>query len=218
MSAEGSPTGLCPDCRQPVQPGIRICPNCKAFQDWRRYVAIGQTNLALLVALFSVLTTLVTVTFPLLQPRGADIKFLLESMSADTLTILARNDGRSGGVVQLDSVNIAETGNQPELRALWFSPIHTGSYVGVAKEERITVPIQRNDNPPVGQIVCDFLAKTKALREYRAKKITQTDVLGRLTCTLKAKHTGFYSAVGEFETKIDCPRIEPLHLCWGDDE
>jgi hypothetical protein len=91
----------CPDCRQPVPLDAKICPSCKAYRNWRRYITVGQTNLALLVALFSVITTLATIGVPMLRTKGSDISVLLDSASPDQAVFIARNDGRSGGVLHM---------------------------------------------------------------------------------------------------------------------
>lgn len=92
----------CPDCQEPVPYKVRICPNCKAYQDWRRYVGMSQTNLALLVALVSVSTTLLNVSLPLLRSASSDIQVLFEGMSDTDATFIVRNEGRSGGVLHVD--------------------------------------------------------------------------------------------------------------------
>jgi RNA polymerase subunit RPABC4/transcription elongation factor Spt4 len=84
----------CRDCRQVVPGGARVCPNCKAFQDWRRFIAIGQTNLALLAAVISVATTFITVGVPFLNQQGEPIEVIWEHTSETQISLVARNTGK----------------------------------------------------------------------------------------------------------------------------
>jgi len=132
------PTGhLCNDCRQPVPSKAKICPNCNAYQDWRRYVAVGQTNLALLVAAFSVLTTLFTVGLPFYLSRGSDIRLLLEKAADSNVTFLVRNDGRSGGVVTFLTFIAEDKGSGSQDQKYIFQFKHGGTYVEAGKELRV---------------------------------------------------------------------------------
>jgi hypothetical protein len=65
-------------------------------------VGISQLNLALLVALFSVLTTLITIGVPFFQPRKSNINLVLDGSEQERVTFIARNDGRTGGVIHIE--------------------------------------------------------------------------------------------------------------------
>ena len=91
----------CRECGQLVPYGARICPSCKTYQDWRRYISIGQSSLPLLVALISVLTTFFSIGLPLLRSHDADVKILYENSSGTQDMFFFRNDGRSGALVRI---------------------------------------------------------------------------------------------------------------------
>lgn len=61
----------CPECFETLPFKARICPSCRSFQDWRRYVSIGQINIALLVALLSIATALTALIPQALKDSGA---------------------------------------------------------------------------------------------------------------------------------------------------
>lgn len=46
----------CWACRTPLKKRQKICLECNSWQDWRRHISISNTSLALLIALFSVVT------------------------------------------------------------------------------------------------------------------------------------------------------------------
>jgi hypothetical protein len=65
---------------------------------------MGQTNLALLVALVSVSTTLLNIALPLLKPASSNIQILFEAMSDTAASFIVRNEGRSGGILHIDQL------------------------------------------------------------------------------------------------------------------
>jgi hypothetical protein len=89
----------CPDCLEIVPRRVRICPNCKAYQDWRRYVGIGQTNLALLVALISVMTAAIPVFKEYLSPQNSALTFVFQRSAQDRIGFFVSNSGIRPGSV-----------------------------------------------------------------------------------------------------------------------
>jgi hypothetical protein len=62
---DGVPSDLvsCRQCREPIRKGARICRECKSYQDWRGYLSVSTTVLALLIALISVATSAAPVVY-----------------------------------------------------------------------------------------------------------------------------------------------------------
>jgi hypothetical protein len=56
-------------CREPIDPLAKLCKTCKSDITWRRHLSVGNTTLALLVALFSVLGTVAPALKSLFAPR-----------------------------------------------------------------------------------------------------------------------------------------------------
>jgi hypothetical protein len=210
----------CPECKQPVPTDANICPNCKSYQNWRRYVAVGQTNLALLVALFSVLTTLFSVGLPLIRSRGADIRFLLESVSGNQPTFIVRNDGRSGGVVHIDLFSI-EVGDQH----LGFPLPHEGLFIEAGKEQRVVVDVTKN----MLVDVCTLLSDSKFFDSYgKIEKLDyhfgefegslRTDerfykMQGALVCKFSGVQTSFYEPSSRKQITLPCSSIGWVTAC-----
>ena len=103
----------------------------------------------MLVALFSVTTTLFTVGLPLLRSRDADVIFIYEHSSKDKDTLLIRNDGLSGALVRVHSFEITKHGKQ---KAFLQLPQSDAVYVASDKEEKTTI-----QGPPLGQL--DIVAR-----------------------------------------------------------
>lgn len=49
--AEGSGLKQCIQCASEIPSAARKCVHCQSLQDWRRHIDIGNTSLALLIAL-----------------------------------------------------------------------------------------------------------------------------------------------------------------------
>jgi hypothetical protein len=54
---DGPNETLCTQCRLSIPDGARVCTHCSSRQDWRGYLGLSSTIIALLVALVSVATT-----------------------------------------------------------------------------------------------------------------------------------------------------------------
>lgn len=94
----------CRECQSPVPALANVCPTCRSFLDWRRHTTVGQVTLALVVALLSIATTLVSVGIPLLQPLTTNIQAFVVSSRYDAIAILFRNDGSRGGAASVDHI------------------------------------------------------------------------------------------------------------------
>jgi hypothetical protein len=219
----------CPDCRQPVPLHAKVCPNCKAYRNWRRYITVGQTNLALLVALFSVITTLATIGVPMLRTKGSDISVLLDSASADQAVFIARNDGRSGGVLHMARFVI-----KIKKRAGFeiFYPLNDKerSFIDAGKEQRIQINYVNND---YDDSICQYLFDQKFFDDFG--KITSlnanydnppgvhiNDRYGRmndaLLCTIVGGQKSFFNEPGSLnEDNIiitpSCSDIQWIKSC-----
>jgi len=94
-----APDRRCSECWQPVPTQAKICPACKAYQDWRRYLTVGQTSLALIVALISVLTAFVPVLSDALTPKNSNLYFDYQGSALFNIAVLASNSGTRPGTV-----------------------------------------------------------------------------------------------------------------------
>jgi hypothetical protein len=113
---EWSPVKPCTQCRAIIPSDARICNECKSFQDWRGYLSVSSTMLALLVALVSVVTTAAPVIVRELTPlrshvvAGSPVWNITENVSQ--LSVIVTNVGTlpaalSQGVI--DSANVSDS-------------------------------------------------------------------------------------------------------------
>ena len=201
------PTGRkCPDCQQVVPNGAKVCLNCKAYQDWRRYVPIGQTNLALIVAALSILTTLFSVVLPLTHSSDADLKIMFVSEYDGKATFFVRNNGRSGGSVAVTHfVFFFETpdGRQGTQLALRSEPV----LIRAGAEDRLSA----TTSPDLVEIIRNTLNTHGALRQVKARsKVLTVDVIQQINDALADIECGFDAYVttfsrSNFQIRIDAP-------------
>jgi hypothetical protein len=71
----------------------KICPSCKTYQDWRRFLVIGQTSLALLVALIAVLTAFIPVLRDALTAKDSNLSFDYQGADEYSFVVLISNTG-----------------------------------------------------------------------------------------------------------------------------
>lgn len=88
----------CIECFRTLHKKARICTNCNSYQDWRRFISIGNTTIALLIALISVLSlsseNLVKIYKNLiLDKTKASFYLSLNSVYSESATITVKNTG-----------------------------------------------------------------------------------------------------------------------------
>jgi hypothetical protein len=96
----------CPVCAEPISPAAHKCVHCDSYIDWRRFVFLGNTALALVIALVSVVTTAVTVYRATAAPPDSTLAFRYVGVVAGKPTFLASNPGTSTGVVGTGTLQI----------------------------------------------------------------------------------------------------------------
>ncbi|HEX8409550.1 MAG TPA: hypothetical protein VF883_11830 [Thermoanaerobaculia bacterium] len=89
----------CVACGLPIKGGVTKCVHCGSLQGWRRHITTGNTFLALLVALVSVLTMSAPVLRDAFRSRNSKVSVTYAGTQGDYLFLVASNDGRSPGTV-----------------------------------------------------------------------------------------------------------------------
>lgn len=99
--AESGPSTLvaCSTCREQIQRGAKKCKTCDSYQDWRRFLNMSSSVLALLVALVSVLSFATPIAVNMLRKDGSNLTITLQAVQARNIYFLASNSGnRPGGI------------------------------------------------------------------------------------------------------------------------
>jgi hypothetical protein len=204
-----------------VPSGARVCPNCKAFQDWRRFIAIGQTNLALLTAVISVATTLLTVAIPFFKQQGYQIELFLDSASETQLSLVVRNTGNEGALLRLQMLRIGNSDFNPFsfVDASNYFQVeldHDGVYVEPGKEEKLVARFRSQVSAPL----CKYLKQQpffNGLKELKDRGGTigdaMTSVYEKMACAVGLHETSFRSSREFYFRPLNCSHFGILNPC-----
>jgi hypothetical protein len=89
----------CRVCGELIKKTARVCIHCNNYQDWRANISFGNTFLALLVALISVLTTAIPVIVGLFTTKNSHLEFSFQGATEDSISVLISNLGSRPGSV-----------------------------------------------------------------------------------------------------------------------
>jgi RNA polymerase subunit RPABC4/transcription elongation factor Spt4 len=201
----------CRDCRQIVPSGARVCPNCKTFQDWRRFIAIGQTNLALLTAIISVATTFLAVAIPFFKQQGYRIELFLDNASETRMSVVARNTGNEGALLRLRMLRIGNSDFRPFefVGASNYFQVeldHDGVYIEPRKEEKLVARFKS----PVSSPLCEyikgqpFFKGLKEMKESNTVGDAMTSVYAKMACAVGLHETSFGSSREFYFRPLNC--------------
>ncbi len=106
-------TAICRTCREPIHRGARKCTECESYQDWRRFAAIGDTSLSLVVAGLSVLTVLVPLVVRALEADEEEIVVSVAQVEPEmgVARFIASNLGTRTGALR--AVELRVPGKEP---------------------------------------------------------------------------------------------------------
>jgi len=95
----------CVVCYEQIDQRAHLCNECNNYQDWRRYLQFSQLTLALLVALASVVSSIV-INFDRFWPSAPPLNVSVRSVADDGIDVLFYNpdkvaDTITGGQVRL---------------------------------------------------------------------------------------------------------------------
>jgi hypothetical protein len=89
----------CPVCREPIRKGARKCIHCTSMLDWRGWLGISETALALLVALVSVLGASAPRVAELFTRDYSDVRLNYRQVNSQYLELTAWNQGNKNGLL-----------------------------------------------------------------------------------------------------------------------
>src|ERR1700730_10987429 len=102
-----SRTTFCVVCKESIRLGAKKCVHCDSFQTWRRHIAVGDSFLALLVALVSVLSLSVPLLRTALRPNNSVLKVAFQDVEGPYLFAIASNLGGKPGTVGHAELEVA---------------------------------------------------------------------------------------------------------------
>ena len=114
---KGGETIPCPVCREAIKLGAKKCINCDSMLDWRRWLGISETGLALMVALVSVVGATAPRIAEMFTSRSSDLRLSIRQVFQQNLELAAWNKGHMGS--QLLSARIsAKTRDGRQIEAI----------------------------------------------------------------------------------------------------
>ena len=102
---------FCSTCAEKILARAKKCTHCGSFQDWRKFVDVGNTALALLVALVTVVGSTLPHVLAAARGGGSNIAVALGALEIDRITLVARNDGVLPGVIQFVTLEVERGGS-----------------------------------------------------------------------------------------------------------
>lgn len=88
-----SPRPLCKQCRNPIAADAKLCATCNSYQDWRSFVPISNTALALLTALVSTSAIAAPALYKFVHTPRSEATLSMPAIDGTTLRIVALNQG-----------------------------------------------------------------------------------------------------------------------------
>lgn len=103
MATAPAPSGdtkLCLQCSLSIPKEARLCHHCNAYQDWRGYVSVSSTVLALILAIMSVGSFIVPPMVKWFANDASDIVVTSPVARGETVYLVASNLGSKPGVIR----------------------------------------------------------------------------------------------------------------------
>ena len=96
----------CKSCALDIPLGARLCHNCGKYQDKRRYIGIGNSFIALLIALFSVIGIVAPKLYELLSHDESRVLAVTYANTNEGISVILNNQGNSAGLLVTAKVKI----------------------------------------------------------------------------------------------------------------
>lgn len=156
-----------------------LCKECKSHQNWQRHLQVGQTSLALLVALFAVAGTGLGAIYGLIFGPNSELAVTTATAVEDGLTITVANRGERPGVFDIASIQMDDEGRgeNHSSRVRFLPPADPVIPPG---EIRI-FQLAAKEDPGQAEMITDFLAaEYKSQEQYtdetRPLKVCSLDI------------------------------------------
>src|ERR1700739_2428297 len=128
----------CRVCREPIKEGARKCVHCNSVLDWRGWLGISETALALLVALVSVVGATAPRLVEFLTPKSSDTSLAIRQVYGQYLELVAWNHGHKNSQLLSASIS-AKTQNGTQLSTI---PLQITGVPNVPPEQSASFQVQ----------------------------------------------------------------------------
>ncbi len=152
----------CRACREEILEGARKCVHCDSYQDWRRYLNVSSSILALLVALVSVTSIMLPILGKTLRGENSKIDLIFIGIEKNFFTLVATNRGPRPGVVPYATLEL--TGQNGQAVTWKLEPRTELFVVNGDTTKRITFRLQ----PPEYRM---FLLRITRHGEFQAHRL-----------------------------------------------
>lgn len=105
----------CRQCRRPLLSGARLCSHCNSYQDWRGFISVSNSVLALLVALVSVASIALPAFLNALRPHRSQVTVSNPVFEREQVLLAATNVGERPGIVRRAELRSDLLGGQADL-------------------------------------------------------------------------------------------------------
>lgn len=108
MDGQASQLDLkCKQCGLPIPDNARLCHHCHSYQDWRGWLSISNTALALIIALITVVSTSVVTLGDYFRVPRSDAFLTSPAIDGTSMRVVAINHGDAPAAI-LDSNIVSE--------------------------------------------------------------------------------------------------------------
>jgi hypothetical protein len=131
----------CRVCREPIRQGAKKCIHCTSQLDWRGWLGISETGLALLVALVSVIGATAPRVVELFTPQFSSLSLSIRQVYSQSLELVALNQGHQNSQL-LSAKLFAKTEDGRQLDAI---PLQIGGLPNISGQQgtlfQLSIPL-----------------------------------------------------------------------------
>lgn len=132
----------CRTCREPLRPGARKCTKCDSFQDWRRFLSLSTSTLALIIALISVTSAVGPGIVRMFKGERSALAISYIAPVDEGILLLASNEGTRPAVIH--AVSFAA---RPDFLDFEIEPDNLHLLVNPGQVRPVNVTIKVRDLP-----------------------------------------------------------------------
>lgn len=157
-------TAECTTCREPIHAKAKKCKVCDSYQDWRSYLNMSASVLALVVALVSVLSFAAPVAAKLMAKDHSEVSVALHSINGSKAVFTASNSGNKAGTIAAALLEMKAQGTESSMT---LPPIAEPPIVQAGETRQVTVEL----TPHVRQLIQGFAPKADGQAQFDVEVI-----------------------------------------------